>query len=40
MGSSTTMPSAGALFVLLPLIFYSGLIFLLGAEFTRAWTHV
>ena len=34
------MPSAGALIVLLLLIFYSSQIFVLGAEFTRAWTHV
>lgn len=34
------MPSAGVLFVLLLLIFYSSRSFLLGADFTRAWTHV
>lgn len=37
---ATSFGAAGALIVLLLWIFYSTLIFLLGAEFTRAWTHV
>jgi membrane protein len=37
---STSFGAAGALIVLLLWIFYSTQIFLLGAEFTRAWTHV
>jgi membrane protein len=42
-GSSNVASSfgaAGALIVLLLWIFYSAQIFLLGAEFTRAWAHV
>lgn len=37
---ATSFGAAGALIVLLLWIFYSTLIFLLGAEFTRAWTHI
>lgn len=37
---ASSFGAAGALIVLLLWIFYSTLIFLLGAEFTRAWTHV
>ncbi len=37
---ASSFGAAGALIVLLLWIFYSSLIFLLGAEFTRAWTHV
>ncbi len=37
---ATSFGAAGALIVLLLWIFYSTLIFLLGAEFTRAWTRV
>ena len=39
-GVASSFGAAGALIVLLLWIFYSSLIFLLGAEFTRAWTHV
>jgi len=37
---ASSFGAAGALIVLLLWIFYSAQIFLLGAEFTRAWTHV
>jgi len=37
---ATSFGAAGALIVLLLWIFYSTLIFLLGAEFTRAWTRI
>lgn len=37
---ASSFGAADALIVLLLWIFYSSLIFLLGAEFTRAWTHV
>lgn len=37
---ATSFGAAGALIVLLLWIFYSTLIFLLGAEFTRAWTQI
>lgn len=37
---ASSFGAAGALIVLLLWIFYSSLIFLLGAEFTRAWTQV
>ena len=37
---ASSFGAAGALIVLLLWIFYSALTFLLGAEFTRAWTHV
>jgi membrane protein len=37
---ASSFGAAGALIVLLLWIFYSTQIFLLGAEFTRAWTHV
>ena len=37
---ASTFGAAGALIVLLLWIFYSTQIFLLGAEFTRAWAHV
>ena len=37
---ASSFGAAGALIVLLLWIFYSTQIFLLGAEFTRAWAHV
>ena len=37
---ASSFGAAGALIILLLWIFYSAQIFLLGAEFTRAWTHV
>lgn len=37
---ASSFGAAGALIVLLLWIFYSAQIFLFGAEFTRAWTHV